>query len=67
MAFYYCLKHKTVEGEEGCRAKDRLGPFETEAEAARALDIAAERTKAWDEDPDWNDEPSRDELTNDED
>lgn len=56
MAYFYCLIHHAVEGEHGCKAKDRLGPFETEAEAARALEIAQERTEAWDTDPDWNDE-----------
>jgi hypothetical protein len=57
MAFWFCLKHHAVEGEHGCPAKDRLGPYETEAEAARALEIAAERTEAWDSDPNWNDDP----------
>jgi len=54
--FYYCTKHHTVEGEQGCKAADRLGPYDTEAEASRALEIAAERTKDWDDDPDWNDD-----------
>ena len=56
MAYWFCLKHHAVEGEEGCRAKDRLEPYDTEAEAARALETAAERTEAWDNDPDWNDD-----------
>ena len=56
MAFYFCLKHQLVEGGRGCRAADRLGPYETEATAARALEIAAEKTAAWDNDPDWNDD-----------
>ena len=59
--WFYCTKHQAVEGEEGCRAADRLGPYSSPEEAARALQIAAERTKAWDEDPDWNDEPSTNE------
>jgi len=54
--FYYCTKHHTVEGEEGCRAADRLGPYDTAEEASHALEIAAERTKSWDNDPDWNDD-----------
>ena len=53
--FWFCLKHHTVEGEDGCRAKDRLGPYDTEAEAARALDKVAERNEEWDDDPKWND------------
>lgn len=55
MAYFFCLKHRTVEGEDGCRAKDRLGPYDTEAEASRALDKVAERNEEWDEDPKWND------------
>ena len=57
--FYYCIKHATVEGEDGCRAADRMGPYDTEAEAARALETARERTEAWEEDPDWNDDAPR--------
>ncbi|WP_435769453.1 hypothetical protein [Nocardioides sp. SYSU DS0651] len=60
MAFWFCLKHHAVEGDAGCPSKDRLGPYETEAEAARALEKAAERTEAWDEDPVWNDDPVED-------
>ena len=57
MAFWFCLKHHHVEGDEGCPSKDRLGPYETEEEASRALETAAARTEAWDEDPAWNDDP----------
>ncbi len=60
MAYFFCLKHHTVEGEEGCRAKNRLGPYETEAEASRALDKVAERNEEWDEDPKWNDGKAED-------
>jgi hypothetical protein len=56
MSYYFCLKHHRVEGQEGCRPADRLGPYDTEADAARALEIAAERTAAWDNDPNWNDD-----------
>ena len=55
MAYFFCLKHHTVEGEDGCRAKDRLGPYDTEADASRALDKVAERNEEWDDDPKWND------------
>lgn len=54
--YWFCLTHDRVEGVDGCPNKDRLGPYATEAEASRALEKAAERTEAWDEDPAWNDE-----------
>jgi hypothetical protein len=54
--YYYCLKHHEVEGAEGCPAADRLGPYATREEAARALEIVKERNEAWDNDPRWNDD-----------
>lgn len=60
MSYYFCLKHHAVEGEKGCRAQDRLGPYETEAEASRALETVAERNEAWENDPDWSDEKPAD-------
>jgi len=54
--YYYCLKHGTVEGQAGCKAADRLGPYDTSAEAARALERVAERNEEWDNDPKWNDD-----------
>ena len=56
MAYWFCLTHHAVEPDEGCPNKDRLGPYESHAEAARAIEKAAERTEAWDEDPVWNDD-----------
>ena len=53
---WYCLKHKTVEGEDGCRNQDRLGPYDSAEEASRALDKVQERNEEWDNDPDWNDD-----------
>jgi hypothetical protein len=55
-AYYYCLVHHTVEGRSGCPGRDRLGPYPTEAEAARALEKVKERNEAWDNDPRWNDD-----------
>lgn len=54
--FWYCLKHHQVEGEEGCRNADRLGPYPSAEEASRALEKVQERNEAWDNDPRWNDD-----------
>lgn len=45
--WFYCLKHHTVEGALGCRAKDRLGPYPTREEAQHALEKVKERNDAW--------------------
>ena len=58
--YWYCLEHHAVEGPDGCKAADRLGPYPTEAEASRALDKVEERNEAWDNDPDWNDDALED-------
>lgn len=54
--YWYCLVHKRVEPREGCRNQDRLGPYDTEAEAGRALERVEERNEAWENDPNWNDD-----------
>lgn len=57
--WYYCLRHKTVEPREGCRAADRLGPYPDRETAGRALEIARERTEAADRaDQEWADRNS---------
>ncbi len=48
MSYWYCLTHSTVEEGAGCRSGDRLGPYETQADADRALEKARERTEAED-------------------
>jgi hypothetical protein len=53
--YWYCVKHHAVEGPDGCPPIDRLGPYETEAEAERALEKVKERNDEWDNDPNWND------------
>ncbi len=54
--FWYCTKHHRVEKSgSGCTVNDRLGPYDTEAEAERALEKVKERNEAWDNDPKWND------------
>jgi hypothetical protein len=58
--FWFCLKHHTVEGRDGCRNADRLGPYATAAEASRALEKVEERNEDWDHDPAWNDEQLED-------
>ena len=50
------MKHARVEGDDGCKNAERLGPYDSPEEAARALEGAAERTEAWDEDPRWKDD-----------
>ena len=54
--YWFCLKHHAVEGEDGCRNQDRLGPYGSHDEASRALDKVQERNEDWDNDPDWNDD-----------
>jgi hypothetical protein len=58
--FWYCLKHHRVEGKDGCKNADRLGPYPSEAEASRALEKTQERNEEWDNDPKWNDEALED-------
>ncbi|GAA2275544.1 hypothetical protein GCM10010145_38120 [Streptomyces ruber] len=53
--WYYCLVHKKVEEGPECPAKDRLGPYASPGEAARAIDTARERTEDWETDPRWRD------------
>lgn len=53
--WFYCIKHQTVEGAEGCAERHRLGPFETREEAAHALERVAERNERADaEDRAWD-------------
>ena len=52
MSWYYCLEHQRVEPEEGCPNAERMGPYPTEEAAHHALERAAERNAAFDEDDD---------------
>ncbi|MFC6152131.1 hypothetical protein [Nocardioides yefusunii] len=54
--FWWCFKHEAVEPRNGCKNADRFGPYASEAEAARALEIVAERNDEWANDPNWNDD-----------
>ncbi len=58
--YWFCLVHHAVEGAGGCKNADRLGPYPSEAEAARALDKVEERNEKWDNDPAWNDDQLED-------
>ncbi len=55
-SWWYCLKHATVEADQGCASSNRMGPYASPVEASHALETAAERTQAWDSDPAWNDD-----------
>ena len=56
-AFYFCLKHETVEKGAGCKALDRMGPYPTAAAAAGWKSQVEERNAAWkEEDERWDDE-----------
>jgi len=46
--WWYCIPHREVEGDAGCPGKDRLGPYATREEAARALELVQERNREWD-------------------
>ncbi|MEV5409299.1 hypothetical protein AB0K60_10760 [Thermopolyspora sp. NPDC052614] len=55
--WWFCLKHMRVEPDEGCPNKDRMGPYPTRAQAAAALQTAAERNEAWrKDDKKWDDD-----------
>ncbi|KAA0021420.1 hypothetical protein [Antrihabitans cavernicola] len=47
--WWYCVKHQKPEHGNVCGTRDRLGPFPDEATAARAPEIARERTRIADE------------------
>ena len=47
--YYYNLSTGTVEEGAQSPATERMGPYATREEAARALEHAAENTKRWDD------------------
>jgi hypothetical protein len=51
--WYYCLDHKRVEPDNGCRDEVRLGPYDSQEEAAAALGKVEERNVEWDTHPAW--------------
>ncbi|MBU6212850.1 MAG: hypothetical protein KGP01_00145 [Actinomycetales bacterium] len=50
--WWWCLIHARVERDAGCAHQVRLGPFDSEAAAADALDAAQRRNRDWDQDQD---------------
>jgi len=54
--WWFCLKHQEAEQGVGCANAERLGPYDSRADAEQALAKAAERTEAWESDPRWNDD-----------
>lgn len=47
--YYWSLNDsRVVTDEDGVKAADRLGPYSTREEAARALETIAARNEAWD-------------------
>ncbi len=60
--WWYCLNHASAEEGVGCAATDRLGPYSSQADAERAVELARERTAAEDErdraDDDWGRPPA---------
>jgi hypothetical protein len=59
MAYWYNVETRRVETDEDRSQGDHvMGPYATEAEAARALEIAREKTEKWDaEDRAWDEGP----------
>jgi hypothetical protein len=56
--YFWCLRHHRVEIlPDVCPAQYRLGPYDSVADAERALDTVEKRNAAWDaEDARWNGE-----------
>jgi hypothetical protein len=46
--WWYCLKHHTVEPDQGCKAENRLGPYPTREAAEHALETVRRRNEEWD-------------------
>jgi hypothetical protein len=50
MAYWYNLTTGQVESEDNkSQSDDLMGPYDSQAEASKALDTARQRTEAWDE------------------
>lgn len=67
MQYWYNTKTGQVESEvddKRARSADLLGPYSSEEEASRALEIAREKTEKWDEqereEDNWDNNPFND-------
>lgn len=45
--YYWCFRHGTVEEGPGCRAADRLGPYDSPGDAAAWLERRDRRDEEW--------------------
>ena len=53
--YWFCMAHHRVEKYEDTDSANRIGPFATEEQAARALQTIQERNERYDaEDEAWN-------------
>jgi hypothetical protein len=50
MSWYWCLEHRDVETEDGCRSATRLGPYESPEAARDWRNRAESREDRWEED-----------------
>lgn len=48
--YWFCIDHHKAETFAGCGGHNRIGPFATEAEAAKALQTIADRERRYDAD-----------------
>ncbi|NYG08205.1 hypothetical protein BJ986_002692 [Phycicoccus badiiscoriae] len=62
MAYWYNVSSGQVESDDNkSQGEDLMGPYDTQAEAANALQTAHERTEKWDaEDKAWEEGRSED-------
>ena len=49
MSFWWCLNHKSVEQGLGCGSTSRIGPYDTQQQAASALERVGKREKEQEE------------------
>lgn len=58
--YWWCLKHGRVEdSQNACQWSDRLGPYDTQSQAKRALQTIEDRNQRFDaEDEQWENGPA---------